>query len=145
MLELLSNLLTGAKVGEAGMTSETKRVLAPLIRRQRAEQIALDQLRRRRAALEDRVRQALAAHEDDVAADGARSIADIQNDEAARLQALARLDEGVARARQSPAIEHGQVDDLSDGTSNPTGRVRAEDVLVRLRTTSAPTTQYASP
>jgi phage shock protein A len=102
-------------------------------------------LRRRRSALEDRVRQALAANADNVAAEGARAIASIENDEAARRQALARVDATLIRARQSLATERPQVEDLSDLSLKPACRVRAEDVLLRLRTTPAPTSQYASP
>jgi phage shock protein A len=146
MLELLSNLLRRADAGRVGTpTVEAKRVLTSLTRRLRAEQVALDQLRRRRSALEDRVRQALAANADNVAAEGARAIASIENDEAARRQALARVDATLIRARQSLATERPQVEDLSDLSLEPACRVRAEDVLLRLRTTPAPTSQYASP
>jgi seryl-tRNA synthetase len=145
MLELLSNLLRRADAGRVGTpTVEAKRVLTSLTRRLRAEQVALDQLRRRRSALEDRVRQALAANADNVAAEGARAIASIENDEEARRQALARVDATLIRARQSLA-ERPQVEDLSDLSLEPACRVRAEDVLLRLRTTPAPTSQYASP
>jgi seryl-tRNA synthetase len=145
MLELLSNLLRRADAGRVGTpTVEAKRLLTSLTRRLRAEQVALDQLRRRRSALEDRVRQALAANADNVAAEGARAIASIENDEAARRQALARVDATLIRARQSLA-ERPQVEDLSDLSLEPACRVRAEDVLLRLRTTPAPTSQYASP
>jgi len=148
MFELLSTLLRGSNLGPAGAKAGISEVLGPLLRQQRAEQIALDQLWRRRSALEDRVRQAIAAHADEVAADGARAIAAIENDEATRRHALARIEEKIARLRGIAEMADRPIEDLDEDPATrtePTGKVEADDVLLRLRTTSAPTTQFASP
>jgi hypothetical protein len=148
MFELLSTLLRGSSLTPAATDAEAGQALRNLLHQQRATQIALDQLWRRRSALEDRVRQAIAAHADDVAADGARAIAQIENEEATRRHALARIDEKITRLRRSAEMEDGPVEGLdeeSTGGTESTGKVEAEDVLVRLRSTSAPTTQFASP
>jgi len=165
------------RAAEAAENSTT-RELGILIRQQRAEQTALNLLRSRQSALEDHVRQAMAEGSDDLATNGARALADLENDASVRLQTLARLDEKVARLRRLVANAHGRVSDLREGVSgdgaagpddplpagrpvaeidasstdasvedgvDPATRIRAEDVLIRLRTTPAPTTRYLSP
>lgn len=186
MFELLSILLGRRTAGAAGSAADhfgpeavhqktgvagarlnrARRALATLVRQQRAEMAALNHLRSRRSALEDRVRQALAADSNDVAANGARAIADLDNDEAARMRNLALLDEKIIGLRHAVAREHHGLHDHRENPAeaiedigrwlarNPaeedrsgveSGKVRVEDVLVRLRTTPAPTTQYSSP
>jgi phage shock protein A len=234
MFELLSTLLKGSNAkaveaatdhfaidllnqkireAEAGVTG-AKHALATLIVRQRAEQTALSVLRSRKSALEDRVRQAMAGGSNDLAIQGATSIAELENEETARVETVARLDEKVARLRHSVEKAHRRVIDLRQGAVTaraidierrsqrslnrslergsaaeeaealirriagqddpleqaeiveeidhslthrttedllaeagfgPATKVRAEDVLARLRTTPAPTTQYSSP
>jgi len=148
---------------------DARRDLAGLIRQQRIEQTGLSLLRRRQSALEDRVRQAMASGSIDLATDGARAIADIENQASVRMEALARLDEKVARLRHAMAVAQRQIADPRQGSANASPAdagppvlpipdssarsrlestavlVRAEDVLVRLETTPAPTTQYLSP
>jgi phage shock protein A len=135
MLDLLSTLIRGANAkatetatdyfaidlltqkireAEAGVNS-AKQVLASLIMRQRVEQTALDLLRVRKAALEDRVRQALAANSDDLAMNGAKSIADLENEEVGRKETVERLNQKVSRLRQSVEKAHRRVIDLRQG------------------------------
>ena len=104
MFELLSTLLKGSNAkaveaatdhfaidllnqkireAEAGVNG-AKQALATLILRQRAEQTALNLLRSRKSALEDRVRQAMGVGSTDLAMDGANAIAEMENEEAVR-------------------------------------------------------------
>lgn len=198
MFGLLSTLFKGINSGADGAStgqvaidpiraaeadeSTAKRELATLIRQQRTEQTAMDFLRSRQSALEDRVVQAMAAGRDDLATNGARAIADLVNQASVRMQTLARLDERVSRLRHSVSKAHRRIIALRRGAAgdsamgpedgperspvsplpdpsadtsptdaptengfNAATTVRAEDILIRLRTTPAPTTQYLSP
>ena len=99
---------------EAGVNN-AKQALASLIMRQRAEQKALDMLETRRSTMEDRVRQALAAGSNDLAMEGAASIAEMENEALVRRETLARLDEKVTRLRSSVEKAHRRVVDLRQG------------------------------
>ena len=135
MFELLSTLLKGSnakaveavtdhfaidllnqKIREAeGGVSGAKQALATLILRQRAEQTALNLLRSRKALLEDRVRSAIAAGNNELAMEGASAIAEMENEEAVRAQTILRLDERVTRLRHSVEKAHRRVVDLRQG------------------------------
>jgi len=135
MFEILSTLLKGSnakavevvtdhfaidllnqKIREAeGGVNGAKQALATLILRQRAEQTALNLLRSRKAALEDRVRKAITAGSSDLAMEGAAAIAEMENEEAVRAQTILRLDEKVSRLRHSVEKAHRRVIDLRQG------------------------------
>lgn len=135
MFELLSTLLKGSnakaveavtdhfaidllsqKIREAeGGVSGAKQALATLILRQRAEQTALNLLRSRKALLEDRVRSAITAGNNELAMEGASAIAEMENEEAVRAQTIVRLDERVTRLRHSVEKAHRRVVDLRQG------------------------------
>jgi phage shock protein A len=110
-IDLLSQKIREAEAGVNG----AKQALATLILRQRAEQTALNLLRSRKAALEDRVRQAMSAGSSELAMDGARSIAEMENEESVRSGTIARLDEKVGRLRHSVEKAHRRVIDLRQG------------------------------
>lgn len=76
-----------------------KQSLAGLILRERHEDKTLSGLANRVGDLEDRARQALAAGMDDLAAEAAEAIADLQNESEARQNALARTRLSVQRLR----------------------------------------------
>lgn len=76
-----------------------KQSLAGLILRERHEDKTLSGLASRIGDLEDRARQALAAGMDDLAAEAADAIADLQNEREARENALARTRLSVQRLR----------------------------------------------
>lgn len=135
MFDLLSTLIKGAnakavdaatdhfaidlinqKIREAeGGVSSAKQALASLILRQRAEQKALDLLRGRKAALEDRVRAAIAGGNEPLALEGANAIAEMDNEAAVRSETVARLDEKVIRLRASVEKASRRVVDLRQG------------------------------
>ena len=132
MLDLISTLFRGAnakatetvtdhfaidlmnqKIGEAEAGVEgAKQALAALIIRQRTEQKTLDALEARKAVLESRVREALAAGNEALALDGANAIADMENEARIRTETLTRLSERVGRLRQSVEKAHRRVADL---------------------------------
>ncbi len=76
-----------------------KQSLAGLILRERHEDKTLSGLASRIGDLEDRARQALAAGMEDLAAEAAEAIADLQNESEARQNALARTRLSVQRLR----------------------------------------------
>ncbi len=110
-IDLIAQKIREAEAGVSG----AKQALATLILRQRAEQKALDMLETRRSTMEDRVRQALAAGSNDLAMEGAASIAEMENEALVRRETLARLDEKVTRLRSSVEKAHRRVVDLRQG------------------------------
>ena len=135
MLELLTTLIKGSNAkaveaatdifaidlitqkireAEAGVNN-AKQALASLILRERAEQKALELLRNRKAGMEQRVRQALAAGSEALALEGATALAQMENEEAVRAETVARVGERVVRLRQSVEKAHRRVIDLRQG------------------------------
>jgi phage shock protein A len=110
-VDLIDQKVREAEAGVAG----AKRALAALILRQRTEQQAHDALRARIAALEDRVRKALAADDRALAAEGAAAIADMENELAQRTEVVSRLGDRVHRLRLSVEKAHRRVIDLRQG------------------------------
>ena len=108
--------LINQKIREAEMSvNNAKQALASLIMRQRAEQKALDMLRSRKATMEERVRQSLAAGNESLAMEGATALAHLENEEASRAETVERLNERVERLRQSVEKAHRRVVDLRQG------------------------------
>jgi len=93
-------LLIEQKIREAEKGHDTaKRSLAGLILRERQEDTALKALITRRDDMEARTRDALKAGMEDLAGDGANALADLENEYAARSDALARTRAGARRLR----------------------------------------------
>ncbi|MDB5587634.1 MAG: phage shock protein [Devosia sp.] len=107
-IDLINQKIREAEAGVEG----AKHALAALIVRQRAEQKTLDTLGVRKAILENRVREALAAGNEALALEGADAIAQMENEMTVRAETLARLSERVARLRQSVEQAHRRVADL---------------------------------
>jgi phage shock protein A len=112
-IDLITQKIREAEAGVSG----AKQVLATLIMRQRSEQKTMDMLCTRKATLEERVRLAIAAGNEALAAEGASAIAEMENEEAARRQTLARLEEKVVRLRHSVEKAHRRVVDLRQGAT----------------------------
>lgn len=110
-IDLLTQKIREAEEG----VSSAKQVLATLILRQRSEQKALDLLRSRKTSLEDRVRQALAGNNTDLAMEGAGAVAEMENEIAVRAETCARLEEKAFRLRNSVEKAHRRVVDLRQG------------------------------
>ena len=110
-IDLLGQKIREAEAGVAG----AKQALASLILRQRAEQKALDLLRSRKTSLEDRIRQALASNNAELAMEGASAVAEMENETSVRVETLIRLEEKVSRLRGSVEKAHRRVVDLRQG------------------------------
>lgn len=110
-IDLITQKIREAEAGVGG----AKQALATLILRQRSEQTALDLLLTRKTTLEDRVRQALAAGNNDLAMEGAAAIAEMENEALIRQQTITRLGEKVTRLRHSVEKAHRRVVDLRQG------------------------------
>lgn len=99
---------------EAGLAA-AKNTLAALIVRQRNEQLTLDRVDAQIADLEARVRQALANGREDLAADGATAIAQLENERAVRKDTLVQLANRVMRTQSSVEKAHRRIIDLRQG------------------------------
>lgn len=99
---------------EHGHTT-AKRSLAGLILRERQEDTALQALAARRQDMEVRTRDALKAGMDDLAGDGANALADLDNEHAARADALARTRAGARRLRLLLEKTERRLTDLRQG------------------------------
>ncbi len=104
------------KIRESGgALSLAKSTLATLIIRQRNEQQTLSRLNSQVADLEQRAREALAAGRDDLAADAAMAIANLENERTVRQSTLAQLADRVARTQASVEKANRRILDLRQG------------------------------
>lgn len=135
MLNVLKTLLRGAsaraeeqltdhfaidlieqKIRESeGALALAKSTLAALIIRQRNERSVLGRLDGQIADLEERARAALASGREDLAADAASAIADLENERAVRRQTLDQLDDRVARTQAAVEKANRRIIDLRQG------------------------------
>jgi phage shock protein A len=95
--------------------SLAKSTLAALIIRQRSEQQTLSRLNAQVADLEQRAREALAAGRDDLAADAAMAIANLENERTVRQSTLSQLADRVARTQASVEKANRRILDLRQG------------------------------
>lgn len=98
-----------------GALSLAKSTLAALIIRQRNEQQTLSRLNAQVADLEQRAREALAGGRDDLAADAAMAIANLENERTVRQSTLAQLADRVARTQASVEKASRRILDLRQG------------------------------
>ncbi|MGV3491489.1 MAG: PspA/IM30 family protein [Devosia sp.] len=135
MLNVLKTLLRGAsaraeeqltdhfaidlieqKIRESeGALALAKSTLAALIIRQRNERSVLTRLDGQVADLEDRARTALAAGREDLAADAASAIADLENERTVRQQTLEQLSDRVNRTQAAVERANRRIIDLRQG------------------------------
>ncbi|KQU99610.1 PspA/IM30 family protein [Devosia sp. Root105] len=98
-----------------GALSLAKSTLAALIIRQRNETQTLSRLETQIDDLETRARQALAAGREDLAADAATAIANLENERAVRRDTLDQLANRVARTQASVEKANRRIIDLRQG------------------------------
>jgi phage shock protein A len=110
-IDLINQKIREAQAG----VDAAKTALAALIMRQRHEDRVLEQLIKRRAVLEDRVRDAIVAGREDLAEQGACALADLENEATRRTAALAELRARVERLRHSVEKAYRRVADLRQG------------------------------
>lgn len=92
-----------------------KTTLAALIVRERSERQLLETVEARIADLEGRARAALAAGREDLAADAAVAIADLENERALRRSTLDQLGQRIARTRAAVEKANRRIIDLRQG------------------------------
>lgn len=116
LIETNAALILEQKIREAEAGhGAAKRALAALIARARTEHKTLDSLGARIGDLEDRTRAALDAGREQLAADAAKLLADLENERAVRERTLASADEKAARMRLAIEKTHRQLIDLRQG------------------------------
>lgn len=98
-----------------GALALAKSTLAALIIRQRNERSVLGRLDGQIADLEERARAALASGREDLAADAASAIADLENERSVRRQTLDQLDDRVARTQAAVEKANRRIIDLRQG------------------------------
>lgn len=110
-IDLIEQKIREAEHGLAA----AKNTLASLIVRQRNEDRALQGLEARLADLEGRARLALADGREDLAADAAAAIADLENERAVRRETVVQLADRIARTRLSVEKASRRITDLRQG------------------------------
>ncbi|WP_304072047.1 PspA/IM30 family protein [Maricaulis maris] len=109
-------LLIEQKIREAEQGHDiAKRSLAGLILRERQEDTAQKALAARRQDMENRTRDALKSGMEELAGDGANALADLDNEHAARADALARTRAGARRLRLLLEKTERRLTDLRQG------------------------------
>jgi phage shock protein A len=117
-----------------------KQTLATLILRQRTEDKILERLRGDTADLESRARLALKDGKDDLAADAAKSIAELENEQAVRRETLELLNLRVVRTRASVAKATRRLIDLRQGMISARAADAERKAQTRLSRTIGSTT-----
>ena len=116
---------------EAGLRAG-KATLASLIQRQRSEEAARGNLKRRIADMTARARAALADGKDDLAAEAAEAIAQMENELGIRDETCARLDQKVIRLRGSIERGHRRIIDLKQGAIQARAVRREQEIQLRM-------------
>ena len=152
MFKTLSTLITGAnaraedrvrdafaielidqKIREAEQNLKAaKATLASLIQRQRSEDQQRQGLQNRIGDLTKRATAALTAGNDNLAAEAATAIAQMENELTIRSETLRRLDQKVLRLRSSIEAGHRRIIDLKQGAIQARAVRREQDIQTRM-------------
>lgn len=116
---------------EAGLRA-AKGTLASLVQRHRSEQRQLDALTSRINDMIDRARDALANNREDLAAEAARAIATMENEQVRRRETVDHLDAKVLRLRQSVETTHRRIVDLKQSAITARAVRREQDSQMRM-------------
>ena len=112
-----------------------KATLASLIQRQRSEQKQHDGLQSRILDLTDRAQKALESDREDMAAEAARAIAQMENELSVRSETLDRLDQKVIRLRSSIESGHRRIIDLKQGAIQARAVRREQNIQMQMQRT----------
>ena len=112
-----------------------KATLASLIQRQRSEAKQHAALRNRISDLTKRAKEALDNDRDDMAAEAARAIANMENELVVRTETLDRLDQKVVRLRTSIEAGHRRIIDLKQGAIQARAVRREQNIQVQMTRT----------
>ena len=112
-----------------------KATLASLIQRQRSEEKQHAALKTRIADLTKRAKEALDNDREDMAAEAARAIANMENELTVRTETLDRLDQKVIRLRTSIESGHRRIIDLKQGAIQARAVRREQNIQVQMSKT----------
>ncbi|SLN45391.1 PspA/IM30 family protein [Pseudooctadecabacter jejudonensis] len=127
--------LIDQKIREAETSLKAaKATLASLIQRQRSENRQRDALKSRIFDMTDRATDALSKERDDLAAEAAQAIAQMENELTIRTETCARLDQKVMRLRSSIEAGHRRIIDLKQGAIQARAVRREQAIQSKLNT-----------
>ena len=109
-----------------------KATLASLIQRQRSEEKQHAALKNRISDLTRRAKEALDNDREDMAAEAARAIANMENEMALRVETLDRLDQKIIRLRSSIEAGHRRIIDLKQGAIQARAVRREQTIQMRM-------------
>ncbi|MEJ8561242.1 PspA/IM30 family protein [Yoonia sp. GPGPB17] len=109
-----------------------KATLASLIQRQRSEEKQHAALKTRISDLTKRAKEALDNDREDMAAEAARAIANMENELTVRTETLDRLDQKVIRLRTSIESGHRRIIDLKQGAIQARAVRREQNIQVQM-------------
>ena len=112
-----------------------KATLASLIQRQRSEQKQHEGLTHRIKDLTKRAKDALDNDREDMAAEAARAIANMENELTGRTETLDRLDQNVMRLRSSIESGHRRIIDLKQGAIQARVVRREQNIQMQMQRT----------
>ena len=114
-----------------------KATLASLIQRQRSEEKQHSALKARIGDLTKRAQDALDNDREDMAAEAARAIATMENEQTIRAETLNRLDQKVLRLRSSIETGHRRIIDLKQGAIQARAVRREQSIQMQMVKTGA--------
>lgn len=106
--------------------------LASLIQRERSERRQVDGISDRIIELSVRTKAALAAGREDMAAQAAQAIADMENERERRNETLARLEGRIMQLRHSVEVSNRRIIDLKQGAIQARAVKREQGIQKRL-------------
>jgi len=112
-----------------------KATLASLIQRQRSEEKQHAALKTRISDLTKRAKEALDNDREDMAAEAARAIANMENELTVRKETLDRLDQKVMRLRSSIESGHRRIIDLKQGAIQARAVRREQNIQMQMTQT----------
>lgn len=112
-----------------------KATLASLIQRQRSEEKQHAALKTRISDLTKRAKEALDNDREDMAAEAARAIANMENELTVRTETLDRLEQKVMRLRTSIESGHRRIIDLKQGAIQARAVRREQNIQVQMTRT----------
>ena len=112
-----------------------KATLASLIQRQRSEEKQHNALKSRINDLTKRAKEALENDREDMAAEAARAIANMENELTVRAETLNRLDQKVMRLRTSIESGHRRIIDLKQGAIQARAVRREQNIQMQMSRT----------
>lgn len=128
--------LIDQKIREAeGSLKAAKATLASLIQRQRSEERQRDALKNRIADMLKRAQSAIDQDRDDLAAEAAAAVAQMENELTVRVETCDRLAQKVIRLRNSIEAGHRRIIDLKQGAIQARAVRREQAIQSKLNST----------